>query len=455
MAKILTFLLIALSFFSMVSAPYITAVLYSGVSLLQPQYIWFWVFDDISIFRISAGLAIISWGILMLRGGIKWQVYNNGIFYGMLALLAIYYLSDMLTPFPIYSSSVASDLVIGIYTTIVIMFFIVLGLINHDKALKALVWMIIGTTIYYTYWANEHYLSSNWGQFSWGRLDGPTNSPYKDSNVFSVIFVIGLPFILFMIYEVEKTWQKILLILAIPLIWHAMILCASRGALVSAAVSTLFAAKMIKSKTFNIVLLCGGSLFLVTQGSQMLSRSIETVQIAQSLQENEINPRLRSWNNAFETAKMYPILGVGPQRFLVAARVHFPETAQHVPHNTFLNFSAQLGVGAGFIYLLFFWVAWKMFRWNKKALKDHPDRFFEFVNKSSFVSLVGFFVGALFLDLIIFEPFYFLLLVIIVNNFLLKEKIAEKSVVRENLESTQQIPTRIQTPYKVPRARRI
>lgn len=434
MAKILTILLIAAAAFMAVSAPYIAAILYSAVSILQPQYIWFWVFDDIAIFRISAGIAIVAWGIQMLRGGINWQIYNSGILFGMLALLVLYYLSDLLTPFPSYGSRVGSDLVIGIYTTIVLMFFIVLGLINHEKALKYLVWAIIAITLYYTYWANMHYIEGNWSQFTRGRLNGPRGSPYKDGNIFSIVFVVGLPFVLFAIYQVEKTWQKALLILAIPLIWHAMILCASRGALLSAAASTLVAASMIKSKSFNMLLLVGGVVFLIDQGGQMMTRTVSTVQKTETQVEEPINPRIISWGNAYKLVKMYPLLGVGPQRFLEATRFHFPGNKQHVPHNTFLNYSANLGILAGFIYLMFFWISWKIYRWNKKALEADPDQFHTYINKASFTSLIGFFVGSIFLDLIIFEPFYFLLLVIVANNFILKQKIANTAVQTEHPE---------------------
>lgn len=69
MVKILTILLIAAAGFLAISAPYVAAIFYSAVSILQPQYVWFWVFNDIAIFRITAGIAIVAWFIHMLRGG--------------------------------------------------------------------------------------------------------------------------------------------------------------------------------------------------------------------------------------------------------------------------------------------------------------------------------------------------------------------------------------------------
>jgi hypothetical protein len=425
MVKILTILAIVITAGLAVSAPYIAAILYSAVSILQPQYIWFWVFDDILIFKISAGIAIVAWGIYMLRGGVNWGIYNNGIFYGVVMLLPLYYLSDFFSPFQSYNASVGSDLVISIYNTIVIMFFIVLGLINHERALKFMALTIVVVTIYYTYWANNVYLSGDWSQFSQGRLLGPPGSPYRDGNVFSIVFVVGLPFVLFAIYQVDKTWQKVLLILSIPLIWHAMLLCASRGALLAAGVSTIVAATMIKSKSLNILLVIGFVVFLVDQGGVVLDRTKTTAASSQRGDAAPINPRIVSWTNAIGLVKKYPILGAGPQRFVEATRAHFPATARHVAHNTFFNFAANLGLIAAFIYLSFFWIAWKMYRWNKKVLDEHGSQLNTYINKAGLCSIVGFFVGSMFLDLIIFEPFFFLLLILIVNNFLLKQKVAD------------------------------
>lgn len=428
MIKILAILAIALALFTIASAPYIAALLYTIVSVLQPQYVWFWAFTGISIFKISAGIAIIAWCVQIARGRMNWGIYNNGIFYGMLIMCVVIRLSDILSPFPNYSSMVSSTLVLDIYTTIFLMFFITLGLFNSEKALKYLVWALIGVTIYYTYWANSNYLQSNWTQFVNGRLEGPRGSPYRDGNIFSILFVIGLPFILFMIYHVDKTWQKVILILTVPLIWHALILCASRGAMLSAGISTLAAAWMIRSKGFNVVLLIGFVVFVIDQGGQVISRTVETIQLAENTEQEPINPRILSWQVGIQLVAKHPAFGVGPQRFLEASRFYFPGKSPHVAHNTLLNFSANTGLIAGIIYLSFFWVSRKMYKWNQKILEKHPNKLHTFINKASICALIGFFVGALFLDLIIFEPFYVLLLIIVANNFILKSKVASMTV---------------------------
>lgn len=438
MIKILTFFAIAMAILLIASAPYVAAILYATVSILQPHHVWFWAFEGFSIFKVSAGIAIVAWFIQMVRGQINWQVYNNGIFYGMCLIGFMYYASDLFSPFPNYSSMVGSSIVIEVYTSILIMSFVTLGLINNRRALKLLIFTLVFATVYYTYWSNAAYLASDWSQFTSGRLDGPLGSPYRDGNIFSILFVIGLPFILFAIYQTDKKWQQVLIIIAIPLLWHALILCASRGALLSAGVSTLVAAWMIRSKSFNLVLIAGFFVFIVDQGGEVLSRTAETVRLVENRAEEPINPRLVSWEMGLELIKKHPILGAGPQRFLEASAFYFPGRTPHVAHNTFLNFAANTGLITGLTYLSFFWLSRKMYISNKKVLEEFPDRLHSYVNKASICSLVGFFVGALFLDLIIFEPFYFLLLVIVINNFLLKQKVAEKTAAESRRKDPRQ-----------------
>jgi len=48
--------------------------------------------------------------------------------------------------------------------------------------------------------------------------------------------------------------------------------------------------------------------------------------------------------------------------------------------------------------------------------------------------LLGFFVGAIFLDLIIFEPFYFIVLLLSVNYFLIK---STNEVHKEKLKANE------------------
>jgi len=399
------------------SAPWVSAVAYTLVSLLQPQYIWFWSFESIPIFKITAALAILAWGIELSRGNVNWPVYKTWQFKGILLIWAWMHLSNFFSPFSNYYAGIGAEIVLGTMNTIVLMYFIILGLINNEKSLKWFAYVLILVGVYYTYWANDHYFSNNWSQFTSGRLDGPKRSPYGDGNALSIVLIVCMPFVLFGIQHFKHKWLQVLMILSLPLMWHALILLASRGALISAGVLTLFAAALMKSKMLNKVLVLGFLIIMVDQGGTLLQRTKSTVSAAaQSNSEEPLNPRLVSWKIGSQLIMKYPLFGAGPQRFQIASATHFPGQSIHVAHNTFLNFSANTGLLTGLIFISLFFTSFKQYKKVREITKF--DSTFHYINRSCAAALLGFFVGAIFLDLIIFEPFYFILALISANYIL-------------------------------------
>ena len=106
------------------------------------------------------------------------------------------------------------------------------------------------------------------------------------------------------------------------------------------------------------------------------------------------------------------MFGVGVGNFMEA----FPEfsrTRPHVAHNTFFQFSANCGVFAGLIYLWFFAVRLPTL---KRSVKIHGRDTFPRGFKRDYLDdllnslFLGFFVVAIFLDLMIYEIMYFILM---------------------------------------------
>lgn len=424
MIRFLTILGLLVSLFFLSSAPWVSAVAYTLVSILQPQYVWFWSFESIPIFKITAGLAILAWCIEFNRGNINWQVYKTWQFKGLLLIWTWMHLSDFFSPFNNHYAGIGADIVISTMNTIVIMNFIVLGLINNEKSLNWFAFVLILVGVYYTYWANDHYLSNNWAQFTSGRLNGPDKSPYGDGNALSIVLIVCMPFVLFGIQHFKQKWLQVLLILSIPLMWHALILLASRGALLSAGLLTLFAAKLMKSKIMNKALILGFLIILVDQGGTLISRTKSTVSAAQENTEEPLNPRLVSWEIGAKLIAKYPIFGVGPEKFLVASSTHFPGESPHVAHSTFFNFSANMGLIAGLTFISFFLSSFKQYKTISRTTEFSST--YHYINRSCAAALLGFFIGAIFLDLIIFEPFYFMLALMSANYVLATNSKSER-----------------------------
>ncbi|MFT6836029.1 MAG: hypothetical protein ACJA0H_002073 [Francisellaceae bacterium] len=406
---------------------------YYLMSVMAPQYIWFWVFDGVQAFKVAAGTAILVFMFQMVNKKLDFSVYR----YKQNLLLIIFWLmfnlSDSFSPIGSFSSATSASLVLSNFNIIILMYFISLPLINSEQALKVLALLFAGLILYYVYWSNTQYFDYNMRQFNQGRLMGPYGSPYRDENKFAMVFVTAMPFLLFGIFYFRSLILRSVFGLGLLLLWHSIILTGSRGALLSVAVATLSAYLIIKSRIFGIMLVCGLIAAVIYQGGQLRDRATNTVESAKTQTEEEaIDPRVQSWETGLGLIKLHPLLGVGVQRFQEATRIYFPGRVPYVAHNTFLNFAANSGIINGIIYLTFYWLQFKRFRMIRRSEVD-PQSTMSYVNNSTMVAYTGFYTGSMFLDLIIFEPFYFLLLLgMLTEHIHNKQKLKDIEVATSN-----------------------
>jgi O-antigen ligase len=405
---------------------------YFLMSVMAPQFIWFWIFEGIPAFTIAAGTAIVVFMWQTLNKKLDFSIYRYKQNLFLLIFWIMFNLSDYFSPIGEFRSATSSELVLYVFNIIILMYFISLPLITTEKALRVLALVFAGLILYYVYWSNTQYFEWNMRQFNQGRLMGPFKSPYNDENKFGMLFVTGMPFLLFGIFYFKSLIIRGLFGLGLLFLWHSIILTSSRGALVAVAVATLISYLLIKSRVFGILLVCGLIAAVIYQGGQLLTRTTETIDIANTQAEAPIDPRVQSWITGLGLIQKHPILGVGVQRFQEATRIYYPERNPYVAHNTFLNFAANTGLLNGIIYLAFYWLQFKRFKRIRKSETD-PNSTMSYVNNSTMVALTGFYVGSMFLDLIIYEPFYFLLLLgLLTEHIHNKQKSINVEVVKQN-----------------------
>lgn len=423
---------LVLTFFSM---PWLASAVYISTSILQPHTIWFWSFDGIPVFKISAGLAILGFIVMALRKEIDWSIYKYKQNYAIFLLWVLVNLSEYFSPFPVYSAGVSSTILITTFNTIVLMYFVMLGTLSNFSGIKIASYLFIIVVIYYIYWANNMYFEQQWSQFNNNRLTGPRTSPYRDGNVLAVMYVIGYPFLLMGFFYFKSKIIKYAICLIIPLLWHAVLLTGSRGALLALSIVSLACALIIKSKSLNILLLSGFVVFVITQGQIVLDRSYETYSNVQSESTEVANPRLLSWGVGKDIALKRPILGVGPQRFQTAANFYFPGRTNHVAHNTIISIAANIGIPA---MLCFLTLIISPIKRIKLALNNtdnnKPESLYCFLIICSSLGILGYLVTSIFLDLMIYEIFYFILLVNLICYH--KLKLIKFSVKESSSRST-------------------
>ncbi|MFT6902573.1 MAG: O-antigen ligase [Colwellia sp.] len=405
---------------------------YYLMSIMAPQFIWFWVFDGVSAFTIAAGTAIAVFMWQALHNKLDFSVYRYRQNMYLVIFWIMFNLSDYFSPIGAFRSAVSSILVLDIFNTIFIMYFVSLPLITTERQLRVLALLFAGLIIYYVYWANTQYFDFIMSQFNKGRLMGPRSSPYRDENKLAMLFVTGMPFLLFGVFYFKSLILRGIFGLGLLFLWHSIILTGSRGALVAIAVATLVSYLLIKSRIMGMLLVAGLVAAVIYQGGQLLNRTNETIAEVKTQTEKAVDPRVQSWQTGIGLIKKHPLLGVGVQRFQEATRIFYPGRNPYVAHNTFLNFAANTGLTNGIIYLLLYWLQFKRFRKIRKSETD-PSTTMSYLNNSTMVALTGFYVGSMFLDLIIYEPFYFLLMLgLLTEHIYNKQKSINVEAVKQH-----------------------
>lgn len=411
MVKLFTILALIFAVLSFTLLPWVAPVLYTGLSVLQPQYVWFWAYDGIPAFNVVAGVSLVSWVVQAFQKNIDYSVYALPINKALFALTFFVNLSDWVAS---YSGGIGSETVLSIFNTTMLMYFCCLPLINNEKAVHCITLVFIVTAVYYGYDANDAYFNNQWYRFTQGRLGGPPKGAYDDNNKFALIMVIGFPFLLLGFFHYKNLMIKSLLIVGMVMSLHGIFLTGSRGALLAIGAAIFVCTRVLNftgfKKAFINLVILGGFVFVVlSQAGGTLSRSSEIVN-SDTQSSEPVNPRIASWSVGLKLIKNHPLFGVGVMRFRMASAMEFPGESPHVAHNTFITFSAENGLVSGLLYLYTFWASFIMLR----KINKHTDKgsIYRYSANSTFAALVGFFVGAIFLDMIIYEPYYFLLMLL-------------------------------------------
>lgn len=412
MVKLLTILALIFAVLSFTVLPWVAAVLYTALSVLQPQYVWFWAYEGIPAFNVVAGVSLVSWVVQAIQKKIDYSVYALPINKALFALTFFVNLSDWVAS---YAGGIGSEMVLEIFNTTMLMYFCCLPLINNEKAVHYITLVFIITAVYYGYDANDAYFSSDWSRFAQGRLIGPLNGAYNDNNKFAIIMVIGFPFLLLGFFHYKNLIIKLLMLAGMAMSLHGIFLTSSRGALIAIGAAVFICTRVLNfsgfKKTFiNLAILGGFAFVVLDQAGGTIARSTGLIDDNRITSEEAINPRIVSWTVGMKLIKKHPIFGVGVMRFRMASAMEFPGESPHVAHNTFITFSTENGLISGLLYLYTFWASFIMLR----KINRHVDKnsLYRYSANSAFAALGGFFVGAIFLDMVVYEPYYFLLMLL-------------------------------------------
>jgi O-antigen ligase len=185
--------------------------------------------------------------------------------------------------------------------------------------------------------------------------------PYSNQNDFAFILATSLPLMFWLLGGSARA--RLLALPMIGLVFGAILLSLSRGALVGLCAGFVFLLLTDRRRVqlalvAAAVAFVGGALLVHSNPQRFQSALFAKQQIAQ---EN-VTTRFEAWNAAATLATDHPFLGVGPGNFQFyynALTGRPPGTLTlTVAHDAYLDIGAELGLAAMFLFVLYLVVAY-------------------------------------------------------------------------------------------------
>lgn len=422
--------------------PWVGVLAYYLFSVMDMQILWP-VFGDSRVQLYIVATTLLGLAISTALKLIDWKRLLTTFNLLMFLLIILVNLSVHLSRYELYIDPTKDlsvpDLVLtkaellSVFNKSVFFYFVSSLLIDSRRKLEWCVYCLAGLVTYYTLWANKVYLTGEYWLFGHnGRLGGLPGGSYTDENTLAMLFVLATPVLYYIGVARKSAIVRYGIWLFIPLSWHAVFLTSSRGGMVALAVVIIYIACRSFDRKATIAIPIALVLALVFQGGQLLTRVDATVDNPQTVGDPEnphvVDPRLVSWKVATEVILDYPLFGVGVGNFYDAYS-DYRDTTPHVVHNTLLQFAAESGVIAGLIYLWFFAIRIPTL---KKSADVYGTRNFargfnrDYLDDLINATLLSFFMVAVFLDLMLYEMLYFLLVINFSKYCLDREKAPKK-----------------------------
>jgi probable O-glycosylation ligase (exosortase A-associated) len=314
------------------------------------------------------------------------------------------------------------------YDKLFLIYFTSLALLNSERWLLALAWVLAAAIGYLAVWANQQYFFSGWYT-----VHGPgrPGSTYYDENDFAMVVLMAIPFLWSLMFNAKSWVMKAALAGTGVLCAHAIMVTFSRGGFLGlAATGGILLARMRNRGLAVVIAAVGIAGFVAVTGPRYVKR---IVSIGEYEEDKSATGRLKSWETGFKMMASSPITGIGFKRY-VDAYPAFSKGFAREAHNSWVQLGAECGAIAMVSHLMLAFLTWRAIIRVRRRLRDLPDesrRISTMLAGAYEGCLVGYMVTAFFLSMEDFE-FYFLLVAMAqILDRVTEQRVAEQATVAE------------------------
>jgi probable O-glycosylation ligase (exosortase A-associated) len=235
--------------------------------------------------------------------------------------------------------------------------------------------------------------------------DGPGGF-MSDNNSFALALNMILPFLVGLALSEKKRWARLLAAATAGLCVLCILFTFSRGGLLTLAVVGGLLVWRSKRRLLVAGLLAlsiGG--FALFSTSKMMEDYVKRASSISNYEEDEsARGRLNAWETSWRVFLDYPILGVGPNNLEAVFFRYAPDTTRfRVTHDAYLQLLSECGLPSLLLFLGVLGVSlWRMQKLREETTLPPVELQARMIQ----ISIVGYMVGAIFLNMAYCELIY-------------------------------------------------
>jgi len=305
--------------------------------------------------------------------------------------------------------------------------FVALLVLGTQKHLVWLVWIIVLSIGYFSVKGGLFTLY-HLGEF---RVWGPADSFIADNNALALAVIMTIPLAIYLFGIHRNRWVRSCIAIGIVLSTVAALGSYSRGAFLALAAMAFWLLLHGKRKGLlaTLVLTIGVSVaaFMPAQWEERMQTIVEY------RQDRSAQGRLDAWAMLYNLALDRPIVGGGFEPYSQDIyRRYLPDYEQALAaHSIYFQVLGEHGFVGFALFALFWLLTWRLGSSLERRSRNRPGCEWAFwLARMVQVSLVGYFVGGLFLNLAYWDLPYYLMVLLAVASWILREE--ELADIRAN-----------------------
>lgn len=390
--------------------PFIGLVVFSWLAYMRVQDLC-WGFARTMRFSYFVAIAMfVGFFVFERKPLFKPDIRN----YLMILLAAFVSFSVFFTKYEV------NDIVINYYLEfikIIAIALITTALVTTPERLRILVWTIALSLGFFGV------KSGLWGILTGGSkqiLRGP-GGLMADNNDFSLALTMNLPFLFYLGWSEKNIWVRRGLLGAVGLTCLTILLTHSRGGFLAMSATLGLMTWRSRNRVIGFAIAIVAALVFVVAAPSGVKERLSSIKDYE--QDSSAQARLHTWGIALKMIAANPVFGVGFRNFQSAYPEYDPQPlkgkqgagsrAFFVAHNSYLQLSAESGVPALLTYLGIVGSAFLvLFQIRRMAMERYETSWISNYVRMFEASLVGFLVGAMFLNRAHFDFAYHVIAIV-------------------------------------------